>query len=319
MNILFITCSRIGDAVLTTPILRFIEKAHPNAKVTIAADPLVAPLFTAYPLCEKVIPFSKRAYSTHWPRLWWQTVRKKWDWVIDLRGSAIAYGLYTRKRSTWKQIPGDTRHKVAQLCATAGIPLHPSSLWASPEQHTLAQSLITAPTLAVAPAANWVGKQWPLPYFKHVCTQFMEAFPGAAIALLCAPHERPYVLPLLEAVPPHRLVDCTKGQYDLSQIGAILQQCSLFIGNDSGLMHMAAAAGTSTIGLFGPSRENNYGPWELPTETPQHQVIRIPLTYDELAATPGFSHKAQVCYMENLKPEIVWDVLKSRWESVHTG
>ena len=97
------------------------------------------------------------------------------------------------------------------------------------------------------------------------------------------------------------------------------KNCRLFIGNDSGLMHMSAAVGTPTIGLFGPSREENYGPYDghflLNKDNKINTVIRIPLTYEELKKTPGFSHQSQDCYMTTLTTDVVWPLLKQQWEN----
>jgi ADP-heptose:LPS heptosyltransferase len=50
------------------------------------------------------------------------------------------------------------------------------------------------------------------------------------------------------------------GRLSLPEAAACLQRCALFVGNDSGLMHLAAAAGSPTLGLFGPSRADEYAP-----------------------------------------------------------
>ena len=50
------------------------------------------------------------------------------------------------------------------------------------------------------------------------------------------------------------------GRLSLAEVAACLARCALFVGNDSGLMHLAAAAGTPTLGLFGPSRADEYAP-----------------------------------------------------------
>jgi ADP-heptose:LPS heptosyltransferase len=255
----------------------------------------------------------------HWLHLWKACIGTAWDWVIDLRGSGLSYGLRTQKRSIWKQIPNDPRHKVEQLCACLGIPLYGTKLWFSKEKETLAEQLIQKPTLALAPAANWVGKQWPILNFQAISEQFLNQFPGANIAVFCAPHERESLKPLLDAIDPKRLYDFTQGQYGLSQAGALIQACHLFLGNDSGLMHMSAAVSTPTIGLFGPSRENNYGPFEMPSTNPTHRVMRIPLSYDELSQQDGFSHKAQTCFMEGLNSEDVWNAIQDKWESANTN
>lgn len=81
-----------------------------------------------------------------------------------------------------------------------------------------------------------------------------------------------------------RCIDLT-GKVDLLTAYACLKRADLFIGNDSGLMHIAAAAGTPTIGLFGPSDERRYAPWG------QHaRAVRGPRSLDQfLAIDPDLS------------------------------
>ena len=62
---------------------------------------------------------------------------------------------------------------------------------------------------------------------------------------------------MLDALP--RAIDAG-GRFSLTQTAAMLARCALYVGNDSGLMHLAAAAGTPTLGLFGPSRASEYAP-----------------------------------------------------------
>ena len=50
------------------------------------------------------------------------------------------------------------------------------------------------------------------------------------------------------------------GKLDLPEVAAVLARAAIFIGNDSGLMHLAAAAGAPTLGLFGPTPSDEYGP-----------------------------------------------------------
>ena len=67
--------------------------------------------------------------------------------------------------------------------------------------------------------------------------------------------------------------------YDLLTAAACLKQCQLFVGNDSGLMHLSAALGTPTLGLFGPGYEHIYGPWGA-----HCAYIRTPESREELLA-----------------------------------
>src|SRR5206468_11923927 len=83
---------------------------------------------------------------------------------------------------------------------------------------------------------------------------------GARVAVLAAGHERAQAEPLLGAIPDRRRIDLV-GKLDLLTAAALVRRCALFIGNDTGLMHIAAAAGTPTLGLFGPSPIAQYAPW----------------------------------------------------------
>jgi ADP-heptose:LPS heptosyltransferase len=104
---------------------------------------------------------------------------------------------------------------------------------------------------------------------------------------------------VLQAVPEERRVDLV-GRADLPTLYACLQRASLFVGNDSGLMHMAAAAGIPTLGLFGPSRDELYGPWG-----PRCAAVRTPESYDELIGAPGFDVHTTGSLMLGLEVESV--------------
>ncbi len=110
--------------------------------------------------------------------------------------------------------------------------------------------------VALAPTANWEPKVWPADRFAAV---FRRLDLGATAIVLGGPGpaERTMAEPLLAALP--RAIDLV-GRLSLPEVAAALQQAMLFIGNDSGLMHLAAAAGTPTIGLFGPTDAATYRP-----------------------------------------------------------
>ena len=65
MNLLFVTATRIGDAVLSTALLAHLLELHPGARVTIACGPAARPLFAAVPGLERVIVMEKRRFSGH--------------------------------------------------------------------------------------------------------------------------------------------------------------------------------------------------------------------------------------------------------------
>src|SRR5690348_11880497 len=98
MRILFITATRIGDAVLSTGLLGHLLERHPGALLTIAAGAPAAPLFAAVPGLESLLVVAKRPLALHWLALYRHVAGRRWDLVVDLRGSALAYLLRANER-----------------------------------------------------------------------------------------------------------------------------------------------------------------------------------------------------------------------------
>ena len=112
MRILFVTSNRIGDAVLSTGLLDHLIRSHPDARFTVACGPDAAGLFTHMPQLDRLIPFEKRRRFLHWPWLWSQVARTRWDLVVDIRGSVLAWMLWNRRRAIMRRSRG---HKTAQI------------------------------------------------------------------------------------------------------------------------------------------------------------------------------------------------------------
>src|SRR6266536_4126754 len=91
MHILFVTATRIGDAVLSTGLLSYVVDRYPGARLTIAAGPVAAPLFEAVPRLDEVLVLRKRRWGLHWLALYAHVAVRKWELVVDLRGSALAW------------------------------------------------------------------------------------------------------------------------------------------------------------------------------------------------------------------------------------
>jgi ADP-heptose:LPS heptosyltransferase len=257
MRILFITSNRIGDAVLSTGLLDHLLRAHPTARFTIVCGPVAEGLFTHMPRRDTTIVMEKRRYGRHWLPLWWHAVQRSWDLVVDIRASAMGYIVPTRRRAVMRKSQGHKTEQLARILRLNPPPL--PVVWTSPEDRTRAEHLLPAgpPILALGPTANWTGKVWPPERFAELAHSLRHATPRVAVFAGPGPFEAGLAAPLLAALPD--AIDLT-GQLTLSEAAACLARCALFVGNDSGLMHIAAAAGTATIGLFGPTPAAEYGP-----------------------------------------------------------
>ena len=318
MNLLFITSSRIGDAVLSTGLLHYMIGKHPGIEVTVASAPLTLPLFENVPHLKRLIPIHKRSFHRHWYEIWKQCHHEQWDIIIDIRGGVISHFLKAQERYIWKSSHAHD-HRIFQLGRLIGKYPPPSPhLWLNEENLERSKTLlpVDVPLLAIAPAANWIGKQWPTASFEKLVTLFLKNFP-AKVAVFAAPQERSIVQPLLDSIPQERKVDLV-GSLSLLETAACLKRCKVFVGNDSGLMHMAAAVNTPTLGLFGPSDERIYAPYNPPGKT-THQVLRTPESLETLKKRPDFSFDAPHCFMNNLAPETAYQALKELWSKASTS
>ncbi|MCH4090906.1 glycosyltransferase family 9 protein [Acetobacter sp.] len=259
MRILFITATRLGDAVISTGLLSYLIQAHPDARFTVACGPVAAGLFQRMPQLERVIVMTKLAYDRHWLELWKQCAGMRWDIVVDLRGSAISLLLRTRARRVMRggRRSGRRIIHVGEVLSLSPPPM--PVVWTAEQDRRLAGEIFAdADVIAFAPTANWIGKVWSAENFVALWARLEKIFPEKKLAVFYGPGEaeRALAAPVL-AIPG--AIDAG-GRFSLAETAAMLQRCSLFVGNDSGLMHLAAAAGIPTLGLFGPSRSSEYAP-----------------------------------------------------------
>ena len=306
MRLLFITATRIGDAVLSTGLLGHLLERDPGVRVTVAVGRVSAPLFAAVPGLERILTIDKRPFKRHWLDLWAVTAFRRWDLVVDLRASAIAYFLPARRRLVIGK-RDDTRHRVEELAALLGLDPPPAPrVWLAPEHEAAAERLVPAgaPVLAIGPAANWTGKQWLAERFAELVHRLIApdgALPHARVAVFAAGHERDQAQPVIDALPAGQGIDLV-GAVDLPTAAACLKRCRAFVGNDSGLMHLAVAAGTPTLGLFGPSHTRRYSPWG-----PRAAFLRTPESHDELVRRVVAPGQVQETLMDSLSVEAVLD------------
>jgi heptosyltransferase III len=260
MRILFITSNRLGDAVLSTGLLDHLIRIHDKARITVACGPVAEGVFARMPNLERIIVLDKLPYRLHWLPLWASVVTTQWDLVVDIRGSTIAWMVPTRRRAVMRRRPG---HKIAQLAAVLGVEPPPLPvIWTAPADRARAANLLPAggPIIGLGPTANWPPKVWPAERFAALFRALGNGpLPGAVPAVFAGPGEaeRAMAASLLAELPD--AIDLV-GRLSLVEVAACLARCALFVGNDSGLMHLAAAAGAPTLGLFGPTSHEEYGP-----------------------------------------------------------
>ncbi|MDJ0386790.1 glycosyltransferase family 9 protein [Roseomonas sp. E05] len=264
MRILFVTATRIGDAVLSTGLLDHLLRTYPQARITVACGPAAEGIFARMPGRDATIVLEKRRFSLHWLALWSQVARHRWDLVVDLRGSALAWLVPARARAVMRggRRPG---HRLLHLGQVLRLTPAPRPVaWFDAADVARAEAVLPGegPFIALGPSANWPGKVWPPERFVELFKALTAPdgpLPGARPVVLAGPGamEAGLAAPVLRALP--EAVDLV-GRLSLPEAAAVLARCALFVGNDSGLMHLSAAAGAPTLGLFGPTQASEYAP-----------------------------------------------------------
>jgi ADP-heptose:LPS heptosyltransferase len=284
--VLFISSTRLGDAVLSSGVLKRLYDGIRDARFTIAGGAGVRALFRDMPRCDDFIPIVKRRLGLHWPTLWRKVGGRRWGAVLDMRDSPLSPLLDAQTRAVLRPTRRGARpHAVIEAAGLLGLEADPPApyLFTSAATEALADHYAGSkrPILAIAPGARWIGKTWPVGRFASLAHRLLRnggPLAGGMLMVLGEAAEAPLAAPAAAAIPQDRVIDLV-GRADPLTAFACLKRARLFIGADSGAMHLAAAAGAPTLGLFGPSDEGRYGPWG-----PVARVVRGPRRFEEIQA-----------------------------------
>ncbi len=297
MNVLFVTSNRIGDAMLTTGVLAHLADTMPSARFTVACGPLAAPLFAALPRRAATIELRKGPAKLHWVALWARTVATFWDLVVDMRGSGLAWFLAARRRAIL--VARDPAlHRVEAAAKVLGLSAVPAPrLWLDDGDQAAARVLLgNGPVLFLGATANWSGKMWPVDRYAALAEALTAPgapLAGARVAVVGGPSERDGAAPLLARLGGSA-IDLV-GTKPLGFVAAAIAQAVLYVGNDSGLMHVAAASGVPTLGLFGPSDDRHFRPWGA-----NAAFLRTAESKDELFARIDYQTRGAQSLMESI-------------------
>lgn len=281
----------IGDVVLTTPVVRSLRKAFPDAYIAYMGEKNAVSLLEHNPHLDEIIPFDfSRPTLIEQPRVGWELRRRKFDLAIDLFGnprSALLTWLSGarvrvgperkgRGRLYTVQVRDDGKPKTAvafhhQFLRAVGIePLatrpeifltdderreaHIYLQWLDYEHAPLDPS---RPLIGIHPGATWPAKRW-LPERFGELADLLAARLHAQILVTAGPQDDEAVAAMLK----HSFASIkVVRKLPLRQLAAVISHCSAYIANDNGTMHIAAAVGTPTIGIFGPGEENIWFPY----------------------------------------------------------
>lgn len=262
-GVLIITGSMIGDVILSTGAIAEIVRRHPGAKATVVCSPGTAILFRHMRAETEIIPLVKQKRGGHWLALWRTLRRRRWTRIYDFRDS-VAGRFLNGPRVIPRRAGGAPVHKVVEASSILGDgPAMSPVLWLANVAEGLPAAVTKAKRLLVlGPGATRAGKAWPVERFAELADRLTAKgglLEGAVVVPTGGPMDKAAAGVIGAGVPAARFVDLTGA--DLLTTAALMARADLFVGNDSGMMHLAAASGAPTLGLFGPTDERLYGPW----------------------------------------------------------
>ncbi len=312
MKILFIGNTRLGDAILSTSILNYLD--NKNNKITVICSSLSKEIYSSFTAVEKLIVLKKKKRSLHWLDAYLYLEKARWDLVVDLRNSVLSRLIRKKKIFRYKQ-RSISRHKVEEYCDLMNLDLMKSLEIPTKEvykrniEKIIKNYKINFPILAIAPSTNWQRKNWPLENFSDLIKRLFkkEEKCFASIVLLGNKGEKKDCERLKKSLSCFDVYNFA-GTFSILEILALLNKCKLYIGNDSGLTHLAATSKSKTLALFGPSRNDIYRPWGE-----NSHFIRTPETYSQLVEVKDYSRFDKTSLMKNLK---VKDVFKKCFEII---
>lgn len=286
-KVLLVRLRSIGDTVLATPSLFALKRFLPNVTVDILVEDWVAPLLNDHPHLDNVVVLERGGFMTR-ARLARELRAANYDVVYNLHGGTTATFL-TRATGARHRV-GFESYQYAQLHNHQAP--SPLLLWGQQKTHSVEQQLallgwtgvpvtdrprtqlgISAAASAavnkllaesglsdrkfalIHPAAAFATKQWAVENFARV-VEFLGGRGFASVAI-AAPQEKP----LLEKLQSEASAKLVIFDLTLPEVTALAARSQLFVGNDSGIAHIAAAAGTPAVVIFGSSNIAHWRPW----------------------------------------------------------
>jgi heptosyltransferase-3 len=288
-KILVIKLRYIGDVLLATPVLHALRERFPDAHLAMAVNRGTEDVLKGNPDLNEVLVVERGGPAAQFR--FFQAVRRRgFDCVIDLTdgdraavlallsGAPVMIGLNEEHRwrgllyTTVVRSGPDVLHRVERDLETVrplGIEPKAGSLVlrVAPQDEAVAAGLLDgiageklsdgARLVMLQPGARYWFKAWPAERFAELAGRLAEQH-GCRILVGGDARERD----LAEAIRAgaRAPVVSLAGRLSLLQYAAVLKRCALFVGNDNGPMHMAAALGVPVVALFGPSNPAEWGP-----------------------------------------------------------
>lgn len=282
-SFLIVRLGALGDIIHAIPVVAALREAHPAARIGWVVHPRFAPLLHLLEGLDHVYPLERRT-GAHAIR---EVRRERYDVCLDLQGliksaavarfsgarRVIGFSRHLLRESAaslaYSESGGDgTGHVVDKnlsLLATVGVRPHaPRFLLRIPDTPVVrcTRQILgageTDPFAVVNPGAAWPNKRWPAERFGEVARRLHERL-GLRSAVLWGPEEATLAAAVARASDGAARM---APQTTMVEMLALAHAARVMVSGDTGPLHLAAAAGTPVVGLYGPTPPARNGPWD---------------------------------------------------------
>jgi len=285
--VLLIRLRSIGDTVLSTPSLFALRRFLPNAEIDILVEDWVAPVLEGHPHADNVVVLERGGMISR-ARLARQIRSTGYDVVYNLHGGTTAtfltratgarhrVGLKTYQYAQlhnhqapsplllWGQQKTHSVEQQLALLGWTGVPVTDrprTQLAVTPEADAVVNQQLAEAGLEdrkialIHPAAAFATKQWATENFARVAESLAER--GFAPVAIAGPNEHA----ILESLIDQTSVRIVSLDLSLPEVVALAARSQIFVGNDSGIAHIANAVETPSVVIFGSSNVAHWRPW----------------------------------------------------------
>ena len=260
-KILFVPLSNIGDAVMTLPTLIYLKKMHPYAKFDLICDARSVEIFQFFPSINKIYIRDKKGGISYQFRFIRKIRQTHYDLAVDLKTDFLLWFLRAKRKI--RKVNNKSLHSVEKhfisICSNLKKIPNPKIYIPTKLQNNIKNIFPSnkGKTIALALGANSNHKVWPTENYVRLLKLLKIHFEN--IILIGSKNEMDKAQ-LFKKLYTKKVFDFC-GKLTLLETASIIKKSDFFIGNDSGLGHIASAVNTQSFIIFGDGDPDRYHPW----------------------------------------------------------
>ncbi len=269
-NILVFSFTFIGDATLSTAVINPLRRHFPDARISFLVGVRAFNLLAGDPGIDHVFVYDNQGKHAGWRgkyRLISSLRRKQFDLVINLRDSLWSrfvgganWGMRRRSgeiHAVARYLEALRRRGVDTDGARPQLRFTDQEI--ADRDQFLSENGIkrNRPIVGIHPGGNWHYKLWKPANFARIANLLLVKW-NAQILLFAGPHESALQAQVADSAECEPII--VRNQ-SLRQVAALIEACDVYLGNDTGPMHIAAAVGTPVVAIFGSTNHHRSGPY----------------------------------------------------------